>query len=49
MAQKTEDPAVFTVNCKCPYPVPTGPPGTHPQVALGEAVPLLTLGPPRLL
>lgn len=30
MAQKTEDPAVFTVDCKCPRPVPAGPPTPTP-------------------
>ena len=30
MAQKTEDPAVFTIDCKYPHPVPMGPPPSVP-------------------
>lgn len=36
MAQKTEDPAVFTVDCECPQPGPRVPPG-QPQPTQGPA------------
>ena len=40
MAQRTEDPAVFTVDCKCPHPVPVGPPpGQPPLGARGQSAP----------
>lgn len=37
MAQKTEDPAVFTVDCKCSHAMPVEPPSSqHPQAALDK-------------